>query len=147
MQATIKWLDSVAFEASSGSGHSLVLDGSPEHGGRNAGIRPMEAMLIGLGGCSAFDVVTMLKKGRQEITGCVVELEANRADAIPSVFTDITMKYVVTGRGVSTNRVARAVELSAEKYCSASAMLREAGVRLTHTFEVRETTDASGRDI
>lgn len=146
MQATIKWLDGVAFEASSGSGHSLVLDGSPEHGGRNAGIRPMEAMLVGLGGCSAFDVVTMLRKGRQRITGCVVELEASRAESIPSVFTDITMKYVVTGRGVSTNRVARAVDLSAEKYCSASAMLREAGVRLTHTFEVRETADASGRD-
>ena len=141
MQATIRWLDEVAFEAASGSGHHIVLDGASEHGGRNSGIRPMEAMLIGLGGCSAFDVVTMLRKGRQAITECVVELEANRADSIPSVFTDITMKYVVTGRRVSTSRVARAVELSSQKYCSASAMLREAGVRLTHTFEVRESGD------
>ncbi len=141
MQATIRWLDDVAFEAASGSGHHIVLDGAPEQGGRNAGIRPMEAILIGLGGCSAFDVVTILKKGRQEITECVVELEANRAQSIPSVFTDISMKYVVTGRGVSIARVARAVELSAEKYCSASAMLRAAGVRLTHTFEVLETGD------
>ena len=141
MQATIRWLDHVAFEAESGSGHHIVLDGAPEHGGRNTGIRPMEAMLIGLGGCSAFDIVTMLTKGRQEITGCVVELEANRAEAIPSVFTDISMHYVVTGRGVSRARVARAVELSSEKYCSASAMLRGAGVRLTHTFEVAETGD------
>ena len=98
-------------------------------------------MLIGLGGCSAFDVITILRKGRQEITGCVVELAGARADSIPSVFTDITMKYVVTGRGVSIARVARAVALSSEKYCSASAMFREAGVRLTHTFEVVEASD------
>ena len=141
MQATIRWIDNVAFEATSGSAHRIVLDGAPEHGGQNLGIRPMEAMLIGLGGCSAFDVVTMLRKGRQEITGCVVELSAERADTIPSVFTNVTMKYVITGRGVSTARVTRAVELSAEKYCSASAMFRDAGVRLTHTFEVLESGD------
>lgn len=141
MQATIRWIDNVAFEARSGSGHHIVLDGAPEYGGKNTGMRPMEAMLIGLGGCSAFDVVTMLKKGRQEITACVVELTAERADSIPSVFTDVTIKFVVTGRGVSTARVARAVELSSQKYCSASAMFREAGVRLTHTFEVLETNE------
>ena len=138
MRATIRWLDAVAFEAESESGHRVTLDGAPDHGGRNTGMRPMEAMLIGLGGCSAFDVVTMLKKGRQEITDCVVELQATRADAIPSVFTEITMKFVVSGRRVSPKRVGRAVELSAEKYCSASAMLRDAGVRLHHTFEVVE---------
>ena len=138
MHATIRWRDAVAFEAESESGHRVVLDGAPDHGGRNTGMRPMEAMLIGLGGCSAFDVVTMLKKGRQEITDCVVELQATRADAIPSVFTEITMKFVISGRAVSAKRVGRAVELSAEKYCSASAMLRDAGVRLHHTFEVVE---------
>lgn len=136
MQTTIRWVDKVTFEATTGSGHTLVLDGAPEQGGNNAGIRPMEAMLVGLGGCSAFDVVTMLRKGRQDITDCVVELSGQRADSIPSVFTDVTMKYIVTGHQVDTNRVARAIELSFEKYCSASAMFRYAGVRLTHTFEV-----------
>ena len=139
MKARIKWLEAVAFEGESGSGHRVVLDGAPEHGGRNAGLRPMEAMLIGAGACSAFDVVTILKKSRQPVDDCVVELDAERADAVPGVFTAIDMKFVVSGRGLSERSVARAVRLSAEKYCSATAMLRAGGVTVTHRFEVVET--------
>ena len=139
MKARIKWLEAVAFEGESGSGHRVVLDGAPEHGGRNGGLRPMEAMLIGAGACSAFDVVTILKKSRQPVGDCVVELDAERADAVPGVFTAIDMKFVVSGRGLSERSVARAVRLSAEKYCSATAMLRAGGVTVTHRFEVVET--------
>ena len=139
MKARIKWLEQVAFVGESGSGHSVVLDGDPEHGGRNIGIRPMEAMLIGAGACSAFDVVSILKKSRQAVVDCVVELSANRADDPPKVFTDIDMNFVVTGQGLSEKSVARAVRLSAEKYCSATAMLRAGGVRVNHRFELRES--------
>ena len=138
MKARIKWLEEVAFVGESGSGHSVVLDGDPDSGGRNIGIRPMEAMLIGAGACSAFDVVSILKKSRQAVVDCVVELHANRADGPPKVFTDIDMNFVVTGRTLSEKSVARAVRLSAEKYCSATAMLRAGGVRVNHRFELRE---------
>ena len=138
MKARIKWLEAVAFVGESGSGHGVVLDGAPEHGGRNVGIRPLEAMLIGAGACSAFDVVTILKKSRQPVRDCVVELDAERADTVPSVFTTIDMKFVVTGRALSEKSVERAVRLSAEKYCSATAMLRAGGVAVTHRFEIVE---------
>ena len=139
MEARIKWLEEVAFVGESGSGHSVVLDGDPDHGGRNIGLRPMEAMLIGAGACSAFDVISILKKSRQAVSDCVVELRANRADEAPRVFTDIDMNFVVTGRALSEKGVARAVRLSAEKYCSATAMLRAGGVKVSHRFELRES--------
>ena len=143
MRATIKWLDSVAFVAESGSGHAIVLDGSPDHGGRNVGLRPMEAMLIGVGACSAFDIVTILARSREQVTDCRVDLEAERADDVPAVFTRIDMHFVVEGRGLKETKVRRAVDLSADKYCSASAMMRAAGVELTHSFEVVEDGRAS----
>ena len=139
MEARIKWLEEVAFVGESGSGHSVVLDGDPDHGGRNIGLRPMEAMLMGAGACSAFDVISILKKSRQTVVDCVVELRANRADEAPRVFTDIDMNFVVTGRALSEKSVARAVRLSAEKYCSATAMLRAGGVKVSHRFELRES--------
>ena len=138
MEARIKWLEEVAFVGVSGSGHAVVLDGDPDHGGRNIGLRPMEAMLMGAGACSAFDVISILKKSRQAVSDCVVELRANRADEVPRVFTDIDMNFVVTGHSLSEKSVARAVRLSAEKYCSATAMLRAGGVKVTHRFELRE---------
>ena len=124
MKARIKWNENVSFVAESGSGHAILIDGAPEHGGRNLGIRPLEAMLMGLGACSAFDVVQILKKSRQPINDCIVELDAQRADSIPAVFTHIHMQFVIRGQGLNPARIARAVELSVEKYCSASAMLR-----------------------
>jgi len=124
MKARIKWNEQVSFVAESGSGHAILIDGSPEHGGRNLGIRPMEALLMGLGACSAFDVIQILKKSRQPVSDCYVELDAQRADSIPAVFTHIHMQFVIRGRGLKPARIARAVELSVDKYCSASAMLR-----------------------
>ena len=124
MKARIKWNENVSFVAESGSGHAILIDGAPEHGGRNLGIRPLEAMLMGLGACSAFDVVQILKKSRQPINDCIVELDAQRADSIPAVFTHIHMQFVIRGQGLDPARIARAVKLSVEKYCSASAMLR-----------------------
>jgi putative redox protein len=137
MKATIQWLDEVSFEAQSGSGHRLILDGAPDHGGRNAGMRPMEAVLIGIGACSAFDVVAILKKARQAVSDCVVELEADRAETPPKVFTRIRMRFVVSGTGLKRAAVERAVNLSAEKYCSATAMLRRT-VDIRHEVEIVE---------
>ncbi|MFT5176482.1 MAG: putative redox protein, partial [Gammaproteobacteria bacterium] len=124
MKARIKWIEGVSFVAESGSGHAVVLDGSPDHGGRNLGMRPMEAVLIGLGSCSAFDVVTILRKSRQKVTSCHVELDAERADSIPAVFTKIHMHYVVRGHALKPAAVQRAVKLSVDTYCSATAMLK-----------------------
>ena len=126
----------MSFVAESGSGHSIVLDGSPDHGGRNLGIRPMESVLIGLGACSAFDVVLMLKKARQNVSDCEVLMEAERADAVPAVFTRVEMVYQVAGSGLSEKQVNRAVSLSAEKYCSVSRML-EPSVEITHRVEIK----------
>ena len=137
MKASLKWLGEVSFEATSGSGHRIVLDGAPEHGGRNAGIRPMEAMLIGMGACSAFDVVSILKKARQAVSDCVVELEADRAAEPPKVFTQVRMRFVVTGKNLRPAAVERAVTLSAEKYCSATAMLRPT-VDIRHEVQIVE---------
>jgi putative redox protein len=139
MQGRVRWLDNVSFLAESGTGHAIVLDGPEESGGRNIGMRPMELLLLGVGGCASYDVVTILKKSRQAVTDCVAELSAQRADSVPSVFTSIHIHFVVTGRGLKANQVQRAVDLSAEKYCSASLMLRDGGVLMTHDFEILET--------
>jgi len=138
MEATVKWIDGVMFVAESGSGHAVVMDGSPGHGGRNMGFRPMEMLLMGVGGCSSFDVVQILQKGRHQIMGCETTLTAERVDAVPSVFSKIHMRFKVSGRGLKPAVVGRAVQLSAEKYCSASIMLGNAGVEITHDFEVIE---------
>lgn len=119
------------------TGHAVIMDGAPEAGGRNIGMRPMEMLLIGAGGCSSFDVVTILKKARQPITDCFVELSAERADEIPKVFTNIHMHFVVSGKGLNPVQVEKAVKLSAEKYCSASIMLGKTAV-MTHDYEIRE---------
>jgi len=126
------------FVGESGSGHSLVMDGPEDLGGRNLGPRPMEMLLLGTGGCATYDVLSMLKKSRQKVVDCRVELEAERADAVPAVFTRINLHFVVTGQGLKENHVKRAVELSAEKYCSASIMMEAAGVEVTHSYELVE---------
>lgn len=123
MKARIKWVENVSFVAESGSGHAIVLDGAPEAGGRNLGARPMELVLMGAGACSAFDVVMILKKARQPVTDCVCELDADRAETDPKVFTHIRMKFVVTGKSLDRKQVERAVHLSHDKYCSATIML------------------------
>ncbi len=138
MKARIKWIEQASFIAESGSGHAVVLDGAPEHGGRNLGIRPMEALLMGLGGCAAFDVVSILKKARQRVSDCVVELSAERAETAPKVFTRIHMIFRISGRSLGEPQVRRAVTLSAEKYCSATAMLRNS-VDITHDYVIVET--------
>jgi putative redox protein len=138
MKATVKWTDGAMFVGESGSGHSVVMDGPEDLGGRNLGPRPMEMLLLGTGGCSVYDVMSMLKKARQQVVDCRVQMDAERADAVPAVFTRINMHFVVTGVGLKENHVRRAVELSAEKYCSASIMLGAAGVEITHSFEIRE---------
>jgi len=138
MKATIKWIDGVAFVGESESGHAVVLDGPPTAGGRNIGIRPMELLLIGMGGCSAFDVVSILTKGRQDLVDCRAELSAERAEEDPKVFTRIHVHYVVSGRGLKAATVERAIKLSAEKYCSASIMLGKTA-EVTHDYEIIET--------
>lgn len=140
MKASIKWTGGASFEATSGSGHSLVIDGPPDHGGRNLGPRPMEVMLLGLGGCTSFDVMSILQKSRQDVTDCVADIEAERADAVPAVFTRIHIHFTVTGRNLKDAQVKRAVALSAEKYCSASIMLEKGGVEITHDYEIREAS-------
>ena len=123
MKARASWVEGMAFMGEAGSGHAVVMDGAPEYGGRNIGIRPMEMLLIGLAGCTGFDVVQILKKGREAVTGCEVEVEAERATEDPKVFTRIHIAYRVSGRGLSRAKAERAVTLSKEKYCSASIML------------------------
>jgi putative redox protein len=137
MKARVKWVQDVTFIGESGSGHAVVMDGAPDAGGRNLGFRPMEMLLIGLGGCSAFDVVMILKRGREPVTDCVIELAAQRAETEPKVFTAIEMLYKVTGKNLDLKKVERAVNLSAEKYCSASKML-SATATITHRIEIIE---------
>lgn len=137
MKARIKWVENVCFMGESETGHAVILDGAPEAGGRNLGMRPMEMLLIGMGACTSFDVVTILKKARQPVTDCVAEIEADRADEVPKVFTRIHVHFVVTGKGLNAGQVERAVKLSAEKYCSASIMLGKS-VDITHDFEIIE---------
>lgn len=136
MKGRVKWIEGAAMLAESGSGHAMVIDGPPEHGGRNLGIRPMELLLLGMGGCSEFDVLHILRRARQEVTDCVVELEAERSAREPKVFTQIHAHFIITGRNLSAAQVERAIRLSAEKYCSASIMLG-AMARITHDYEIR----------
>ncbi|WP_374338330.1 OsmC family protein [Leeia sp.] len=137
MKARVKWVEGKSFLAESGSGHAVLMDGAPEAGGRNLGPRPMEMLLMGAGGCTAFDVVLILERGRHDVRDCVVQLEAERADTDPKVFTRIHMHFVVTGKGLKPEVVKRAIDLSAEKYCSATLMLAKTA-EVTHDFEVVE---------
>jgi putative redox protein len=137
MQARVKLIEGVAMLGESGSGHGVVMDGPPEFGGRNLGVRPMEMLLLGMGGCTQFDVLMILRRGRQAVTDCVVELQAERAESDPKVFTRIHAHFIITGRDLDRRRVERAIELSAEKYCSASIMLG-ATAEITHDVEIRD---------
>ncbi|MDT3706744.1 MAG: OsmC family protein [Thiobacillus sp.] len=137
MKARVKLIEGVSFAGQSESGHTVVMDGSPDSGGRNLGVRPMELLLLGMGGCSAFDVVHILRKSRQQVSDCVADLDATRADTDPKVFTKIHVHFTVTGKSLDPKRVEQAVKLSAEKYCSASIMLGKTA-EITHDFEVVE---------
>lgn len=137
MKARVKWVQDATFIGESASGHAVVMDGPPENGGRNLGVRPMEMLLLGMGGCTAFDVVHILQRARQPVLDCVVEMDAERAEEAPKVFTRIHVHFIVTGRGLAAKQVERAVALSAEKYCSASIMLGKSAT-ITHDFEVVE---------
>ena len=139
MHARIKWVQDVMFVAESGAGHALVLDGPAAGGGRNIGMRPMELMVLSVGSCSSYDVLTILKKARQEITSCEAEVTAERVDATPAIFESIHLHFKLAGHNLSEKQVARAIELSAGKYCSASIMMKNAGVKVTHDFEIIET--------
>jgi len=142
MKARVKWIQDAQFLGESGSGHSVVMDGPEDHGGRNTGIRPMEMLLIGLGGCTSFDVMSILKKSRQDVLDCDAQVEAERADSVPSVFTRIHVHFVITGRNLKEAQVKRAVALSAEKYCSASIMLEKGGVEISHDYEIIDVAEA-----
>ena len=138
MECKVKWSgDGMSFLAETGSNHIVAMDGAPEAGGRNLAPRPMEMLLAGTGGCTAFDVVMILKKGRHAITGCEVSLEAERADSEPKVFTRIHLHFKVSGKQLKPDAVARAIELSKDKYCSASIMLGKTA-SITHDFEIIE---------
>lgn len=138
MNTTINWSGGASFRATTGSGHEIQMDGPPDHGGENQGARPMEMMLTGLGGCTSFDVMSILHKSRQNVTDCRAEVTAERAETTPSVFTKIHIHFHVTGQNLSDKRVARAIQLSAEQYCSASIMLEKAGVEITHDYTIYE---------
>ena len=135
MKVRVKWVEDVCFLAETESGHALVMDGAPESGGRNLGARPMETVLAGTGGCTAYDVMTILRKARQPVKHCEVRIEADRAAEDPKVFTRIHFHFIVTGSGVKKEHVERAIHLSAEKYCSASIMLGKTAT-ITHDFEI-----------
>ena len=136
MKCRVKWLDHMSFVGESDSGHSVVMDASPDIGGRDLGVRPMEMLLLGLGGCTAIDVVSILRKQRQAVRDCTVEIEAERAAEVPRVFTRIHVHFVVEGENLDPDRVGKAVSLSADKYCSASRMLEKAAT-ISHDFEIR----------
>ena len=138
MKARVKRIEGVTLMAEADSGHALVMDASPDVGGRNLGPRPMEMLLMGMGGCSSIDVITILEKMREPIDGCEVEITARRAAEHPKVFTEIHMHFILSGKGLNREKAARAIALSAEKYCSASIMLGKAA-RVTHDFEIAET--------
>jgi putative redox protein len=137
MRTRVKWVQGMSFVGESGSGHAVVIDGAPEYGGRNVGMRPMEMVLTGAAACTAYDVVMILKKGRQPIADCVVSAEAERAEQEPKVFTRIHLVYTVAGRGLDPRQVERAVKLSKEKYCSATIMLGKTA-EITHEIVIVE---------
>lgn len=137
MECTVKWVDGMTFMAETGTGHLLTMDGAPEAGGRNLAPRPMELLLAGTGGCTAFDTVLILKRSRQDVRDCTVRLEAERAETDPKVFTRIRFHYTVTGKNLKPETVERAIHLSAEKYCSASIMLGKTA-EITHEWEIVE---------
>jgi putative redox protein len=139
MKASIKWVEGVSFLGETDSGHAVLMDGPPEGGGRNLGPRPMELVLLGAGGCTTYDVIHILKKGRQQISDCTVTIDADRAAEDPKVFTKIHFHFVVTGTDLKAEQVERAILLSAEKYCSASIMLGKMAV-ITHDFEICTST-------
>ena len=142
MECKVKWIEGgMSFLAETGSNHAILMDGPPEAGGRNMAPRPMELLLAGTGGCTAFDVVMILQKSRQAVTGCEVSLKAERAETEPKVFTKIHFHFIVTGHNLKPAQVERAVSLSAEKYCSASIMLAKTA-QITHDFEIREASTA-----
>ncbi len=136
MQAQVKWVDAVHFEATSGTGHTTLLDGPEDSGGKNRGARPMELVLMGLGGCASFDVVTILEKTRSQVTGCETQVTAVRSTEVPMVFESIDLHFTVRGVNLDAKKVARAVSLSADKYCSASIMLSRGGVKIQHTHSI-----------
>lgn len=142
MESQLLWRGNVHFSAKADSDHEVQIDGPPDIGGTNQGVRPMELMLMGIGGCSAVDVAHILSKSRQPITDCSVVLTATRAETDPKVFESIHMHYTISGNRVSPQRVARAIELSAEKYCSASILMKRAGVVVTHDFEILESENS-----
>ena len=135
MNLTVTWEQDVCFKAESESQHSLLMDGPEDLGGKDLGMRPMEILLSGMGGCTSFDVVTILKKSRQDVTACQAVISSKRTETIPKVFTDIHIHFKVTGKDLDEKKVARAIELSATKYCSASIMLSKS-VNITHGFEI-----------
>lgn len=137
MECVVRWGEGMSFIAETGSGHIVAMDGAPEGGGRNLAPRPMEMVLLGTGGCTAYDVVLILKRGRQDITGCEARLQAERAETDPKVFTKINFHFIVTGHNLKSDAVERAIKLSAEKYCSASIMLGKTA-EITHTWEIVE---------
>jgi len=135
MKTRIKWIENACLIGEADSGHGIVIDGAPEIGGRNLGVRPMEMILMGLGGCTAMDVLSILKKARQNVTDCVIEVDGQRRDEHPKIFTQIHVHFIIKGYDLKDNHVKRAVNLSAEKYCSVSAMLG-AMVQITHDYEI-----------
>ena len=137
MKATIKWTGEASFAGTADSGHTVTIDGPSEIGGRNRGTRPMELVLIGMGACTSVDVVNILRKSRQEVTDCVAEIDAERAETVPTVFTRIHVHFIVSGKNLDDKKVGRAVSLSGEKYCSASIMLGKTA-RITHDYEIVE---------
>jgi len=137
MSILVNWQGKKAFEATSSTGHKVIMDASKEVGGEDRGSRPMELLLMGLGGCSGIDVMMMLEKGKQDVTGCQMEVTSERADAVPAIYTKIHLHFTVTGHDLNEKKVARAVELSAEKYCSVSKML-EKTAEMTHSYEIVE---------
>jgi len=137
MKAEVKWLGGRAFEGTPDSGHSVIMDSSPDFGGEDRGVRPMELLMLGMGGCTSIDVMNILEKSRQDVTACIAEISAERAETEPKVFVRMHVHFKVTGRNLDAQRVQRAISLSAEKYCSASIMLGKTA-EITHDFELIE---------
>jgi len=137
MECRVKWVDNMCFLAETGSGHAVVMDTSPDYGGTNLGVRPMELLLVGMGGCTSVDIVSILKKGRFDVVGCEVEVQGTRASETPKVYTHIHVHYRITGRGIPADRIERAIELSGDKLCSASIMLGKAA-EVSHDYEYVE---------